>query len=237
MKQKLAIIFEDERIIAVNKPAGILTIADRYDKSAPVVADFLPEPAHHYYTVHRLDKDTSGTMLLAKDRDTHKLLCRLFEGGAVAKIYHALVWGRPQWDETDCDLPLRPDGDANHRTIIDGSGKESLTHFKVLKRWNQVSLLEAKPATGRTHQIRVHAAALGYALMCDPLYGDGKPFFLSLVKRTYKGDTWTERPLIARTALHAVQISFTYPDTGATITITAEYPKDFGAVVKQLYKL
>ncbi|HON88826.1 MAG TPA: RluA family pseudouridine synthase [Spirochaetia bacterium] len=237
MKQKIQIIYEDNAIIAINKPAGVLSIADRYDKNAPVVTDFLPQITGQYFIVHRLDKDTSGSMIIAKNQETHRMLSRLFETGAVTKIYHALVWGRPSWDKIDCDLPLRPDGDADHRTIIDGSGKESLTHFSVLKRWNRISLIEAKPATGRTHQVRVHASAVGYALLCDPLYGDGKPVFLSDLKRNYKGDTWEERPLISRTALHAAFISFTYPNSGDTISIEAEYPKDFGAVIKQLDKL
>lgn len=237
MKQKLQVIYEDTNVIAINKPAGILSIADRYDRNAPVVTDFLPQTAGQYFIVHRLDKDTSGAMIMAKNQETHRMLSKLFESGTVTKVYHALVWGRPQWNEIDCDLPLRPDGDAEHRTIIDGSGKESLTHFTVLKRWNRISLIDARPATGRTHQVRVHAAALGYTLLCDPLYGNGEPVFLSELKRNYKGDTWAERPLISRTALHAVQISFTYPDTGVTITIEAEYPKDFSAVIKQLDKL
>lgn len=237
MKQRLTVLYEDANIIVINKPAGVRSIADRYDKQAPVVTDFLDQTTEQYFIVHRLDKDTSGAMIIAKKQETHRVLSKLFETGAVTKVYHALVWGRPTWNEINCDLPLRPDGDAEHRTIIDGSGKESLTQFSVLKRWNSISLIEARPATGRTHQVRVHASALGYALLCDPLYGDGKPVYLSDLKRNYKGDTWTERPLISRTALHAVQISFTYPDTGDTIAIEAEYPKDFGAVIKQLDKL
>ena len=237
MKVTVAVIYEDERILVVNKPAGILSIADRYDKEAPVVSDFLREESRQFFVVHRLDRDTSGTMVFAKDSETHRVLCRLFEGREVTKTYHALVWGRTAWEKTDCALPLRADGDPQHRTIVDGSGKPCLTHFVTLKRYNRVSLLAALPETGRTHQIRLHAAALGYTLLCDPLYGNGKPFFLSEVKRNYKGDTMYERPLITRTALHSRQISFTFPDTGVTIDVQADYPKDFDAVVKQLDKL
>ncbi|HQG39598.1 MAG TPA: pseudouridine synthase [Spirochaetales bacterium] len=108
MKQKIQIIYEDNAIIAINKPAGVLSIADRYDKNAPVVTDFLPQITGQYFIVHRLDKDTSGSMIIAKNQETHRMLSRLFETGAVTKIYHALVWGRPSWDKIDCPAFKQP---------------------------------------------------------------------------------------------------------------------------------
>ena len=237
MKSAIDVLYEDDFILAVNKPAGILSAPDRYDLGAPVVLPLL-EPLHgQLWPVHRLDKDTSGVLLFARDADSHRIISTAFEFGQVHKVYHALVAGSPAWTETVCELPLTPDGDRQHRTIVDGAGKDCRTAFRLLMRHPFLSLVEAKPETGRTHQIRVHLAALGCSVVCDPLYGKAEPVYLSRIKRRWQGDNDGERPLISRCGLHAVSLSLTHPDSGVSLTIEAPYPKDFRAAVNQLGKI
>jgi len=215
----------------------MLSAPDRYDPDALVVSRELEMEYGRLWTVHRLDLDTSGVLIFARTEEAHRALSLLFEEQKVAKVYHAVVSGRPSWTDTSCELPLRPDGDRMHRTIVDGTGKPSVTHFKVLGCYARMGLVEARPLSGRTHQIRVHLAALGYPVACDPLYGDGQPLFLSKIKRRWKGDEDRERPLMERTALHAVSIELMHPVTGTALKLEAAYPKDYKALVTQLRKL
>lgn len=237
MNNEIELLYKDEYLLAVNKPSGILSAPDRYDPNAIIAQHELSMEYGQLWPVHRLDKDSSGVMLFARDSETHRLLSMAFEEQRIDKTYHAIVSGRPVWTETSCDLSLSPDGDRMHRTIIDGSGKPSRTDFLVLGCHSRMAILEARPRTGRTHQIRVHLTALGYPILCDPLYGDGKAVYLSAFKKKWKGDAYTERPLISRTALHAVSLSFDHPHNGEKIVIEAPYPKDFKAMLRQLEKM
>jgi len=237
MNEEISVLYQDEAVIAVNKPSGILSAPDRYDPDAPVAGRELAMEYGRLWPVHRLDRDTSGVLVFARDEEAHRILSLAFEERSVEKVYHAVVQGRPSWTQTSCDLSLAPDGDRMHRTIIDGSAKPSLTDFSVIGCHAKMAILEARPRTGRTHQIRVHLAALGYPVACDPLYGDGKPVYLSGIKRRWKGDETSERPLISRTALHAFSITFAHPLTGVAMSLEAPYPKDLKALVTQLRKL
>jgi RluA family pseudouridine synthase len=231
-------LYSDDALLATDKPAGILSIPDRYDPDAPVAEAMLAKEWGRLYVVHRLDKDTSGVLLFARTAAAHKALGEAFESRSVSKAYRALVRGSPSWDETSCDLPLKADGDRLHRTIIDARrGKPSETAFVVIARYKDCALVEARPATGRTHQVRVHLAALGHPCVCDPLYGDGKPLLLSKLKRRYKGDLLDERPLVSRAALHALWIEVPHPSTGAPLKVEAPLPKDLRAAIAQLEKL
>ncbi|MBP7264267.1 MAG: RNA pseudouridine synthase, partial [Spirochaetia bacterium] len=206
MNKEIEVIYHDQDILAVNKPAGMLSAPDRYDPDAPVLSRQLEGDYGRLWPVHRLDLDTSGIVVLARSEEAHRALSVAFELGQVHKAYRAVVKGRPSWTETVCELPLTPDGDRKHRTIVDGNGKPCITDFSVIGTHGPLAIVEARPQTGRTHQIRVHLAAIGYPIVCDPLYGDGEPVYLSKIKRRWKGDEYAERPLIIRTALHALTI-------------------------------
>jgi 23S rRNA-/tRNA-specific pseudouridylate synthase len=211
-----SIIFEDNRIIVVNKAAGISVGGDRWDEASERLDKLLAArcPAR-VFTVHRIDRDTSGAVVFAKDAETHKQLSAAFENRRVVKRYIAVIHGRPVWTETACDLPLVPDGDKQHRTIIDKyRGKKALTRFRLLGSAGNYSVAEALPETGRTHQIRVHLASLGHSVVCDELYGAiarrggrEKGVFLSSFKKSWRGVPLDERPLLSRLGLHALQLT------------------------------
>jgi RluA family pseudouridine synthase len=238
MPLTLPVLFSDEYLLAIDKSAGILSIPDHWDPDVPDAVTELKASWGKLFVVHRLDKDTSGVLIFARSSEAHKAMSAAFESRSVAKVYRALVHGAPTWDEIACDLPLSPDGDRLHRTIVDAhKGKPSSTAFAVVARYKDHALIEARPTSGRTHQVRVHLSALGHPCLCDPLYGDGRPLLLSKLKKRWKGDPHDERPLLERSALHALSAEFPHPGTGATLKIEAPLPKDMRASISQLEKL
>jgi len=155
-----------------------------------------------------------------------------FEQRDVKKLYIAIVHGRPSWKETSCDLPLIPNGNKKHMTIIDKyRGKKSFTSFICLFSAGNYSVLQALPQTGRIHQIRVHLTALGHPVVCDELYGKTNPIKLSSFKRAYRGDPFEERPLLERLGLHSLEL--TLPDGRV---LEAPLSKDMSSLIKQLEK-
>jgi 23S rRNA pseudouridine1911/1915/1917 synthase len=170
--------------------------------------------------------------VFAKDGETHRSLSMSFEQREVKKLYTAVVHGRPSWKETSCDLPLIPNGNKKHMTIIDKyRGKKSFTHFICLICAGNYSVLQAIPETGRIHQIRVHLAALGHPVVCDELYGKMSPVKLSSFKRGWRGDPYEERALLARLGLHALEL--TLPDKQV---FNAPLHKDMASLINQLEK-
>lgn len=237
VKRDIPVIFQDNFILVVDKPSGVLSIPDRYDPDTPVLTSLLAAEFGRLYVVHRIDKDTSGVLVFARDAESHRKLNSAFSTHAVAKSYRAIVRGVPDEDEWSCDFALKPDADRLHRTSVDKTrGKEASTAFKVLERYRDYSLVEAVPEGGRTHQIRVHLAATGWPILADPLYGDGKALLLSSFKRGWKGDPFDEKPLMTRTALHALSVRFAHPETGAPMSFEAPLPKDMRATIAQLSK-
>ena len=234
-----SVIYSDDDIVVLNKRSGILIAADRYNEDAPRLDLLAQEEFGKLYAVHRIDKDTSGLIIYARNPEAQRALSMQFEKREVQKIYHALVYGHPLWEILDVDLPLQPDGDSRHRTVVNKKfGKPSLTSFRLIGTCGPYSWIEAKPKTGRTHQIRVHLAENGLSIVCDPLYsGNQKPVRLSEIKKKWNGDEYEERPLLSRLALHAYKIEFTHPRTEEKITFTAPYPKDMDATRKQLAKI
>lgn len=234
-----SVIFADEQIVILNKRSGLLVAADRYDESAPRLDLIAQKEFGKLFAVHRIDKDTSGIIIYARTEEAHKNICAQFEERKVKKVYHCLVHGRPLWKETRVDLPLLPDGDARHRTVVNKKhGKLSITDFRVLGICGPYTWIEACPLTGRTHQIRAHLKASGLGIVCDSLYsGNQKPVLLSDIKRKWNGDVYEERPLLSRLALHAYKISFAHPITENQLNFTASYQKDMDSTRNQLFKI
>ncbi|MDR2209883.1 MAG: RNA pseudouridine synthase [Spirochaetaceae bacterium] len=224
-----SILYEDGDIVAVNKASGISVGGERWEDQVPrldrILAKALsgagetpgPEEARggaRLYTVHRIDKDTSGLVVFAKNAGAHRTLSGAFESRRVEKIYTAVVHGRPPWPGGTilCKFPLLPNGNKRHLTIIDKyRGKPSVTGFRLLLSAGNYSVIEAQPSTGRTHQIRVHLAALGHPVVCDSLYGKNtgnkRGVYLSSFKRKWRGDAFEEKPLLRRLGLHAHRLT------------------------------
>jgi tRNA pseudouridine32 synthase / 23S rRNA pseudouridine746 synthase len=238
IKPERLVLWEDESLLVVNKPAGLPTLPDGYDPDFPHVKGVLEPDYGQLWIVHRLDKDTSGILLLARTADAHRALNKQFETRRVKKVYHALVKGVPDWKERQINLPLLADGDRNHRTLVEPrKGKPARTLLRVLESYRRYSLVEALPETGRTHQVRVHLASVGYPLVCDQLYGDGQEVYLSEVKTAYRPGKGEERPLLARLGLHARELHLLHPLSGEEVSYQAPHSKDFGAVLTQFRKL
>ena len=213
----MQIIHSDDHIMILNKPAGLPVLPDGWEPDAPYLVKMLEEQFGKIFVVHRLDKFTSGVMVFAKTAEAHRSLNIQFEKHTIEKIYHAITVGTPPWDEKTTKFPLRANVGHKHRTMVDNrNGLRSETRLKVLKRGQANVLLEAMPMTGRTHQIRVHAYALGYPLLGDVLYSA------------------PETDIIARPALHAFSLTFTHPDTNERITFTAPYPPDFESALNKM---
>lgn len=233
------VLYKDESIVAVNKRSGLLVAADRYDSTAPRLDLELEKEFGHLFALHRIDKDTSGAVIYGRTQEAHREISLQFQNRKVKKVYHALVNGRPTWKEHKEEARLLPDGDSQHRTVVNKrQGKPSVTNFKVLAICPPYAWIEACPITGRTHQIRAHLWANGISIVCDPLYGGNqKPVRLSEIKRSWRGDPYEERPLLERLALHAYQLEIIHPVSQEPLIITAPYPRDLDAVRKQLSKI
>jgi 23S rRNA pseudouridine955/2504/2580 synthase/23S rRNA pseudouridine1911/1915/1917 synthase len=230
------IIFENDHFIAINKPAGLLSIPDR-EQSEPSLKDLLIARYGSIFTVHRLDKETSGLILFAKDEATHKYLSQLFEGRNIEKYYRAIVLGLPEPASDMIDMAIMESPTHKGLMVIHRQGKPSQTSYEVIDGNRHFSLVQFQLHTGRTHQIRVHSKNIGHPIACDELYGDGKPVLLSSIKKKYKLSKHDdeERPMIARLALHSYQLKFTDAD-GVERDLIAEVPKEFRALMQQLKK-
>lgn len=236
MKQKPTIIYEDDYLVVVNKPANYLSIPDRYKPDLPNVQQFLKDKFGDIYTIHRLDRETSGIILFAKDAATHKSLSIQFENREVQKYYLAIASGNVFEDEGKIDKPIAKH-QSNQRMIIAKQGKPSLSHYKVIERFRGYTLLEVQIMTGRTHQIRVHLQAIGYPLAVDPIYARKDAFYLSEIKgKKYRRTDEEERPLVTRCTLHAQALVIKHPVTKEEMRFEAEAPKDIRAMLKQLRK-
>ncbi len=233
-RSALSIIHEDDRIIVVEKPAGLLSVPDRYDRKISNVFDMLTQMKGKVYGVHRLDRDTSGLLLFGKDLDTYSVLSTMLEKHQIDKYYAALAMGSPTDDQGVINLPIMKH-DRKHLMIISANGKAAETHYKISERLGPFSLLDLRLVTGRTHQIRIHLSALGHPLLVDPLYGSKDSFFLSSVKKKYRGEKDQERPILTRTPLHAHKLKFNLE--GKYYDLESPLPKDMRATLSQLRKI
>lgn len=233
---KLDIIFQNEHFIAINKPSGLLSIPDRFGKD-PSVKSILQGQFEKIFTIHRLDKDTSGLIIFAKDEATHKDLSQKFEGRDVEKFYLGLVNGTMMNTQGTIDVPIMEHPGKTTLMMANKKGKPSVTDYKVLEEFGLFSWVQFQIHTGRTHQIRVHAKYTGNSVVCDDLYGDGQPVLLSSIKRKFKlsKDELEERPLLNRLALHSSQLKFIDAE-GNKHELEAPLSKDLRALLQQLKK-
>ena len=222
----IEITYEDEDVIVVNKRAGMVVHPGCGNPKGTLVNALL----HHTKSlsvlgdpvrpgiVHRLDKDTSGLMVIAKNDLTHRILGEDFKHHRIDKRYWVLVKGVVQHDEMRSDEPLGRSRSNRKKVIVKRhDGKPSITHFRVLKRFKKATLLEARPQTGRTHQIRVHLKNLGYPVLGDSVYGAA----------------W---PHADRQALHAKELGFIHPKTKKKLHFKSDLPPDMALLLKQLEK-
>ncbi len=236
-KLRIKTLFEDDDLIVLDKPSGILTLPDRFNKSLLSLKSYLEKKYHKIYPVHRLDKDTSGVILFTKNSNSHKLLSQQFDNNQIQKYYHAFVSGRLPEDISEIDIPLMPNPSKSGTMIPSVRGKNSLTLIKIIESFRISKLIECQLLTGRQHQIRVHLSAIGYPLLVDPIYGNSDVFYLSMIKRNYKlKKNTTETPLISRLTLHSFKLKFIHPVTNEEMEIQSEYPKDLKALRQILQK-
>ena len=223
----LDVIYEDEHLAAVNKPAGMVVHPAYGHHSGTLVNALLarwpqtvdvggPDRAG---IVHRLDKDTSGLILIAKTEPTHTALQRQFKRRQVKKTYLALVENHPSPRQGLIDAPIGRDKRHRKRMAIVRSGREARTAYQVVQLFDEHSLVELHPETGRTHQLRVHLAWLGHPVVGDPVYGYRK-------QRLFQG----------RHFLHAHRLELTHPVTGASLSLTAPLPDDLAELLRRLQR-
>jgi 23S rRNA pseudouridine955/2504/2580 synthase/23S rRNA pseudouridine1911/1915/1917 synthase len=236
MKLQDIIIAETDNWVVLNKPSGLLSIPDREGKEISL-KNLLENKYKNIYTVHRLDRDTSGIIIFAKNENTHQYLSSAFEERRIQKIYLGLVTGAPAEKKGTIDAPIAEHPAKNGTMIIHRKGKESRTDYEVIEDFRLYSLIRFHLLSGRTHQIRLHAKSIGHQIACDPLYGDGKPVFLSSIKHKFKlsKSEEEEKPILNRLALHAFQLGFTGADH-KNIFLEAPLPKDLKATINQLQK-
>jgi 23S rRNA pseudouridine1911/1915/1917 synthase len=238
---EVSILYEDSNLLAVNKPSGLVIHADGRTKEETLTdwvkekypqAENVGEPLQigtgevikRWGIVHRIDRETSGIVLIAKNQKTYDFIKKQFLDREIEKAYHAVVYGNVRYDEGIINLPIgRNKSDFRKRATgkeVRGEEKEAITHYKTLARKDKISLIEANPRTGRTHQLRVHFTDMGHGIIGDKLYGVHK-----------------KSPLeISRLALHAYSIEFELPTLGGAkvgeiIKIVAPYPADFQKAV------
>jgi RluA family pseudouridine synthase len=244
---EIPVLFEDEHLLALAKPSGLLSSPDRYDPNRPNLMKLLhagialgrpwaqERNLSYLMNAHRLDYETSGVMLLAKSKPILVALANAFGSEQPHKRYIALVEGTPAEPRFEIEAKLAPHPVRIGLMRVDPKhGKRSRTAFVVQQKFKGWTLLACEPFTGRTHQIRVHLHHAGLRLVGDALYG-GKPLLLSGLKKGYRlKPKEVERPLVDRVALHAEELSLPHPATGQLLKISAPWPKDLVVAVKYL---
>lgn len=230
LKFKEWVIFEDDDYIIINKPPYLSTLEDRNEPSN--VLKLAKSYCADAQVCHRLDKETSGALLIAKNSDAYRNAAIQFEKRTVEKIYHAVSDGLHDFKKEVVNLPIQVPANGPVR-ISHRDGKPASTILNTVDAYKAHTLVACEPLTGRMHQIRVHLAAMQAPITGDKSYG-GQPFYLSSVKKKFKLKQGTdEEPIIKRVALHAFSIQFKNLK-GDMLTVEAPYPKDFKVLVRQL---
>ncbi|NQT89264.1 RluA family pseudouridine synthase [bacterium] len=238
----LEVLYEDEGTLAINKPSGLTVIPGPGTLEARFINGLLhyvrtesPLPAKRIYVVHRLDKETSGVVLVAKTVHLARHLSACFEDRRVRKIYWAVVRGQVAQDEGEVDRPLAQHNRGRMR-LRDRRGKPSQSSYRVLERYRSHTFVEVRPHTGRQHQVRLHMSAIGHPLAVDRLYGGAEALYLSEIKPGYRPKAkQPERPIIDRLTLHAQRVEVDLPD-GSPLVVEAPLPKDLERLFRSLRK-
>jgi RluA family pseudouridine synthase len=244
---EIPVLYEDQQLLALNKPSGLLVSPDRYDPARPNLMKLLHRDIeraapwakarglNYLMNAHRLDFETTGVILLVKNKTALVSLANQFGSEKARKTYLALVRGSAPEDQFETQAKLAPHPlQTGRMRVVVKAGKHSRTQFRVRERFQGYLLLECRPLTGRTHQIRVHLRHLRLPIVGDALYG-GPCLLLSTLKPDYRQKpSQPERPLMDRVALHAQELAITHPATAAETTITAPWPKDLTVAVKYL---
>ncbi len=226
------ILFEDDDVMVVNKPANMSTLDDR-STFEPNLLRITKNYLEDAQICHRLDKETSGCVIIAKNPETYRAISMQFEHRQIDKTYHAVVHGNHQFHELEVNLPILNQGKDNVK--IDREGKPALTYFTSLHHFKNFTLVKCKPVTGRMHQIRIHLATQRAVIAGDVMYGGQFPMLSSIKKKFRMAKNEEEQPIMKRFALHAHQVSFLKNDQ-QKVTITAPYPKDLDVFIKLLHK-
>jgi RluA family pseudouridine synthase len=244
---EIPVLFEDGHLLALDKPAGLPVSPDRLDPARPNLMTLLhagiaagkpwarERSLTYLNNTHRLDSDTSGILLLAKNKPALIALADLFGEGKPLKKYVALVHGTPAQEkfEVDAKMAAHP-VQAGMQHVDPRAGKKSKTVFSVMERFTNCTLLRCEPFIDRPHQVRLHLAHAGWPAVGDELYG-GKKLWLSRFKKNYRlKPGHEERPLISRPALHAAELDLPHPVTGETVVINCELAKDLRVALKYL---
>lgn len=240
------VVYEDAALLVLDKPACLLSCPDRWDAKRPNLMRLLHDGIaggkmwaterglDYVANAHRLDFETTGVFVLAKTRPALIRLANHFGSETPKKTYLALVQGSPEKDEFSVENRLAPHWSKPGLMAISGQGKRSLTHFRVAERFAGCALMECRPVTGRTHQIRIHLQDVGLPIYGDSQYG-GQPLLLSRLKRNYRlAPGETETPLVRTLALHAWRLEIPHPDTGETLHVEAPLPKPFEVALRNL---
>jgi 23S rRNA pseudouridine955/2504/2580 synthase len=228
------ILFENNDVIVVNKPPFISSLDEREGGELSMLR-LAKQYSPDAQVCHRLDKETSGCLIIAKNPAAYRLISMQFERRRVKKVYHAVVNGTHQFNNLEVNLPILNLGNKNV-AISRQEGKAAETIFNSIKYYKNYTLVECQPVTGRMHQIRIHLASQRAAIAGDDMYG-GQSVFLSNIKRGYRlGKDQEELPVMKRFALHAKEVTFMLSEQDDQITVTAPYPKDFATLLKLLDK-
>ena len=233
---RIDLLYQDKDALVVNKPAGVLTIPDRFGTKGVSMFEELSARYGKVLPVHRLDYETSGVLLFARNDEFHAAMNDLFMSGNIVKLYWAICLA-PKESEGTIDAPIRESQSVRGTYEIHPDGKPALSEYRVLEELGRYALVEIRILTGRTHQVRVHMQHIHAPLFVDAKYGMQKAFYLSEFKRYRQKEGRKERPLLSRTSLHARFMSFELPDSGKSFKFEAPLPKDFKASLQQLRKV
>jgi 23S rRNA pseudouridine955/2504/2580 synthase len=232
---KSLIVFENEDFIVINKPPHVPTLDERTGITGYSILRMAKQYSTDAQAAHRLDKETSGVLAIAKNQQAYRHLSMQFEHREVTKVYHAVVNGNHRFEDVSVYLPIAMMNNGTSVKIDRENGKEAETLFKTIEIFRRHTLVKCFPVTGRMHQIRIHLQCLKAPIVNDPTYS-GEPAYLSELKKKFNLKQETEeQPLIQRVALHAFSLTFRLLND-EEVNIEAPYPKDFAVLLLQLEK-